>query len=451
MNLLILSIIVIIIIFLLYLRYLVLFFLIPAKIKKARKLLNIKKEDTAIHCLNNVLKMDKGNALANWLLAEIYRRKSQYVLAQMYLYDILHFGKFTKKVNEIEIRETLAYLYQKLGDFNKALVQYILLKNENKLTEGGVKRAIRIGIEGNNYKQAESLIKLAESLDMDDGEIDYFKALIHFHQSSLPAVERSLKNAVEKGYRNYEVDYLLGKVYFFSRKYKLALNHFEKLPINYLNTVELESFIGQCFFYLKDYNATITMLEKFLKDIDKKKNKFFANIEYMLACAYESMGDIEKALKIWKNIDSYTDFFGPAKEKLDFYKNVANIADLRDIILLKTPLFIDEVKKVIESMGFVVKKALLEDEKNLEYLCSSARSERFFNMYFIFITRRTQKIDTSLLNEILIRARQSRARSVLIIAPSYEEDALHFAERNTITAYTFEVFLKKESKGDGTK
>ena len=419
------------------------FFLIPGQIKKARKLLNKDEEDIAIHCLNNVLKMDKGNATANWLLSEIYRKKSQYILAQMYLYDILHFGKFTKDVNETEVRETLAYLYQKLGDFSKALNQYILLKKENKLTQDGLKRAIRVAIEGNNYQEAESLIKLALSLNIDDGEMEFFQALIHFNQSSFPSAERRLKLAVEKGYRNYEVDYIFGKIYFFSRKYQLALKHFEQLPLDYLNTAELESFIGQCFYYLKDYNATIVILEKFLEDIDKKKKKFFTNIEYILGCAYESKGNIERALEIWKNIDSYISFFGPVKEKLDFYTHVANTADLRDIILLKTPLFMDEVKKVNESMGFAIKRNLLEDEKNLEYLCSSGQSRGAFNTHFVFVTRRTHKVDISLLNEVLIKARDSRARSVLIIAPSYNEDALHFADRNAIAVHTFEVFLRK--------
>lgn len=440
MNIFLLGIILVSLIFILYLRYLILFLIVPKKIKLAIKLLESHREGQAVKHLTDVLKIDRGNSIANWLMCRIYIKKDQYILAQMYLYDILYNFKFTEEINEVKVRETLAFLYQKLGDFNKALVQYYLLKKENKLTLSGLKNSIRITIKKKNYNQAVLLLKFAKSVNKDDGELDFFSAQVDFNNNILPSAERKLKFAIKKGYHNYEVDLLLGKIYFFSGKYNLALVYFYRISSNYLNNAELESFIGQCSYYLKDYDTTIKILEDFLKDMNKKKNKFAVNMEYILGSAYESVGNIKKALKLWNEIDSYASYFQPVKEKLRFYNNIAKDSEVMNILSMKASVFIEKGHQIIASLDYTIEKKLFEDKRTLEYLCSSNKSNSFFNLFYFYITRKTEAVGVELLNNIFINAKQKKTRSIIVISSHYKDDALIFAKRNCITVYTFEIF-----------
>lgn len=442
MNFIFLGIILIILIFILYLRYLILFLLIPRQLNRAVELLNNDEEGEAIEYLTHILKLDRGNPVANWLMAEIYIKKKQYVLAQMYLYDILYNSKYTQKITEVRVRETLAYLYQKIGDFNKAIIQYLLLKKNNQLSLEGVKRSIRIAVDNKNYNQAELLLKFIKTLDSSDGEIDYFRAVIDFNHSALSAAERKLKVALEKGYENYDINLLLGKIYFFTKKYNLALKHFQKLSTVYLDTEELEGFIGQCSYYLKDYDTTIEVLEDFLSGI-KKKNKFTANLEYILGAAYEAVGNIDKAVELWKDILNYAPLFRSAKEKLYFYNSIAKDPLVRDIIMLKAQVFMEKCEQLIEAMDYSIKKKLFADEWNLEYLCDLNKSTSMFNLYYFFLTRRTQPITVETLNNLFLKARQRKTRSVIVVAPHFHEDAMMFAKRNGITVHTYDIFKEK--------
>jgi len=433
------GIILISLIFILYLRYFILFLLIPRQLNLAIKFLHHNDESQAVKFLSRILKLDRGNPQANWLMSQIYMEKKQFILAQMYLYDILYNGKFTDQINEVKVRETLAILYQSIGDYNKALVQYYLLKKKNKLTISSLKNSIRIVIEDKNYKQANVLLKFAYTTDKTDGELDYFSALIDFDSSRFPSAERKLKESMEKGYKNYKIDLLLGKIYFLSRKYNLALKHFQNISAEYLNADELDSFIGQCFYHLKDYETTIKVLESFLKKISRKNN-FTANLDYMLGCAYEAIGNIDKALDIWNEIDSYAPVFQPVKEKISFYRNIAKDEKVRDLFSLDPLLFTERVESLITAMDFDIKKKIFEDDRSLDYLCVSSRSISLFNLFYIHVTRKTQPISIEFLNSLFIKAKQKKTRSVVVIAPYYRDDAMAFAKRSGITAYTFNAF-----------
>lgn len=437
-----LGIIIVTVIALFYLRYLSLFLLIPIKYNSAKRSLEIGNETLAIKQLTQILTIDRGNAAVNWLLAQIYIKKKQPIMAEMYLYEIIHYAKYIREINETMVRETLAFLYQKSGDFNKAIIQYSLLKNQNKLTPESMKNAILVALENNNYKQIEFLLNIIKSLNFHDGEFDYYNALVDFHHDRFLAAQQKLKMAVEKGYKDFTVDFLMGKILFFSRKYKQALKYFENLSYDYLNDAELESFMGQCFYYLKDYKTTIEIIEKLLESTDRKKNKFIINMEYILGCAYESSGNIDRALQIYQNIKNYVSSFQPVIEKLNFYKNIDKEPEFRNLMFINTQSFVEQTEEFIESKNFYIKQKIFKDEKNLEYLCGANQDSNFLNLHYFYITRNSQPFTIKLLNELQIKAKQYKTRNLNVVAFHFNEDVLNFANRNNITTYTFKDFKK---------
>ncbi|MDD5067167.1 MAG: tetratricopeptide repeat protein [bacterium] len=427
-------------ILLFYIRYLLFLFSIPQKLRTAVRLLEQDNEPEAIKILSFIVSFDRTNTQANWILANLYIKKTQYILAQMYLYDILYSNKFTKDITEVQVRETLAYLYQKTGEFNKAVIQFMLLKKHNSLSLPAVKNAIKTAIQEKSYKEAGLLLKQVKSLDTDDGEIYYLDALIDFNHSAFPAAERKMKLAMERGFRTPNSDFLLGKLYFFTRQYDQALKYFQSVEDEYLNRSELESFMGQCFYYLKDYDSTINALETFLKNIKKKESKFIANIEYILGSAYEAQGNLDTAIEIWKRISDYAPFFQPVKEKLFFYERIAKDSSIRSIISMPLDQFIKKCEHLLEKMAYIIKLKIMEEDKNLEYICISQKNTELFNLFLVHITRKSQSIDLEELNSFIIRSKRNKARYVVVIAPYFEENALIMAKQKGLTVYKYDIF-----------
>jgi len=152
-------------------------FFIPRKIKKAKELFLKKKERKALKLLSEVLSINRGNPEANWLMAEYYLKKRQYHIAKLYLTDIILFGRYNIEVPETKVRERLAYIYRKTGEFSKALSQYFILLEKNIISMTELKNVIRICLNHNFFEEAKNFIERGKKLQPEDGEINYLKAL----------------------------------------------------------------------------------------------------------------------------------------------------------------------------------------------------------------------------------------------------------------------------------
>ncbi len=428
------------VVFILYTRYMIGLLMIPGKLLKAKRIVEVK-EGKAIKLLTSILAIDRGNPEANWLMANIYIKKHQYILAQMYLFEIIANNSFTAEINEKKVRETLAYIYRALGEINKALTQYYILKEHNQLTLDALIHAVKLNIEYNNNTEAADLLNTAIQLYGEKGEFYYYAGLIDFNKGNIKSAELKLKKAVSKGFETAEINLLLGKIYFITRKFKLAVEYLNKLPEEYLNSVEIEKMLGECFYYLKNYNTAISVLKRI---VDNKKITVSADTHFILGCAYESSGYINEAVKVWENIVKNFSSYKPAKEKLFFYKHIAVDDKIKNIITAPRSVFFDVNLKLLDKLHYIVKETIYEDDKNIAYICSLEKDLHNFFSYLIYITRQTAPIDRKYINEKLILLNKYRSKFLIIIAPYFSEEAHRFAKSNSVSLFDYSIY--KENK-----
>ncbi len=425
-----------------FIRYTYIIFFIPGKIKKAKELFLRKKERKALKLLSEVLSINRGNPEANWLMAEYYLKKRQYHIAKLYLTDIILFGRYNIEVPETKVRETLAYIYRKTGELSKALSQYFILLEKNIISMTELKNAIRICLNHNFFEEAREFIEKGKKLQPEDGEINYLKALLFFQKGDILKSEKELKIALKKGYKESEVYLLAGKINFIKGEYQKAINYFQKLPPEYFNISEIESLAGQSFYYLRNYEDAIRLLEKFIKEKGAVRTGYLAGIEYMLGCAYEKLGKIEKAIQIWENIKNYAPYFQPAGEKLKFYTEILRELKLQKLVVEPLSDFIDKVYKLLDKLNFVIREKINEKETLLEYLAYSTFQIQLVNSYYIMIVRETTPISIHHIRQALFLMRKYRAKNCVVIAPAYKPEAEGFARRNQIIFHDFTIFKK---------
>ncbi|MBN1899603.1 MAG: tetratricopeptide repeat protein [Spirochaetes bacterium] len=443
-NFFLITLLIIAILFILYIRYFLVILLTPKRLTLAQKMLDHHPEK-AIQILSRILATDRGNPHANWIMAHLYLKKKQYVLAEMYLHDILHYSSSFREITEQEIRETLAHIYYKMGDMQKALAQYYLLRKHNTLSVKGMKNAIRILVENNDLISAKKLLLQAIEAFEDDGELYYLYGLLEFRKGDFKAAETQLRLA-SKMYVSPEVDFLLGKTYFITKKFSQALEHLQKLPEEYLRSSEVEGLVGQSFYYLKNYSSAIRTLEELTNRLKQKnkKNSFLADVMYILGCAYEASGNIKKAMKLWTIIQVNFPFNQMAKEKIYFYTRVVTKKKLQEFILSPFGNFIKISEKLIDVMDYSLKEQIYEDEKNLDYLCIYRKDLHPFFHYLVHITRQTAIIDVEYINKKLLLLSRFRAKYLIIVAPYLSDTGIQYAQKNSIFLYDYQIFLKSK-------
>ncbi len=425
-----------------YIRYLINLFLIPIRIKKAITSLANNNIEKAVKNLSKVVAFDRGNPEANFLLADIFYKKKQYILAQMYLFDIIYEGRFNNKITEVMVREKLARIYNILGDYTKAFLQYSILIKNNKLSEESLKEGIRIFIQNNELKEAEYMLNIALRKRENDGELHYLNALIFYNKKNLPLAEKAAKKAINLNYKTFEVQLLLGKIYFLTGRYQLALKYLKNIPDKIFTNEEVEKLLGQIFYYVKDYNSAIKTLEKFLSKYKNTKEKVTINLRYILGCSYEATGNLDNAIKIWKSIVNDAPYFQPANDKLLFYITIIKDEKIKNFIVSPYEIFHNKCIKLLEHMDYSIEKIILKNESKFEVIANNQKDIHIFKHYYIVISRQTSQITLKDIDYYINNSKRFRIKYIVLIFPYFKDEIKNYCEENSIKVFDFTIFFK---------
>jgi tetratricopeptide (TPR) repeat protein len=428
-------------VFLFYLRYLIIFFRIPRKIDAARKLM-ATDEKKAVELLNGILSIDRGNPEANWIIAHYHLKKKWYVLALMYLHDIIRYGRYTMQITELDVRELLADTYERSGNPDKAVQQFAEIKKKHPLTAAQFKKIIRLLNEMGEPDNARNTINEASTVYQMDGEFCFLAAQIEYAQREYGSAENSIRSAEEKGYSSADTDLLMGKICFILQNYEEAIQRFQKLPHDYLMSEEIEGLLGQAFYRIKDYSKAEDTLSQIVHNMDPG-DPHRSEAMFFLGCAREMKGAFNSAIDIWKQIPSFPkDLSDAAREKITFYTEIAASDAERTFISEGFSGFALASETLMNQMDYIVKRKVFQDEKTNELMCTFRKDSYLFNLYYFCFTRQTAPVSEFFLKEKNFRRIAEKAKYLTVIAPWFTEKGKTYAQENDIAIFTLEIFRK---------
>lgn len=422
-----------------YLKYVLQTRLLPSGVRQARRLMASDREK-AMKMLMSVLSVDRSNTEANWLMAAYYRSTDQYVLAQMYLHEILSYGRFTRDVSPQAVREELADLLYRMGEFGKAMAQYSLLEREDSISPVALKRAVRMKMQTGSFSEARRFVQSGLKMYPEDGEFFFLDGMVDLGTGRFILAESAFVSAGAAGYRSPELDMNLGKAYFINGKFEPALRALQNVPEGILRSSELENLLGQCFFHLKNFSAAIMTLEKYLPAPESWTQKEDLDTAFILGCAYELSGGLSRGMEIWRSITARFPYYSNAAQKLDFYGRVAVSEEMRNLLFTPSDAFRAKVSNLLFKMGYQIKEKLYEDEKVLDLLCSYTRDVNPFNCYMVDVRRQTSPVTVSLLAKMMAALPMNRARYLVMIAPQFDAEAISAGRRNMVPMYDMSIF-----------
>lgn len=429
------------VVFLVYIRYLILFIRIPRRIDAAREMMETN-EQKAVEMLNAVLSIDRGNPEANWIIAHYHLRKKWYVLALMYLHDIIRYGRYTEKITELSVRELLADTYEHTGSPDKALQQFVEIKRKHPLTAGQYKKIVRLQNEMGETTDAKKTIHEAMSVYQMDGEFYFLAAQIEFAQKEFGAAEHHIACAEEKGHHTAETDLLMGKICFILQNFEGAIQRFQKLPADYLASEEIEGLLGQAFYRMKDYTHAEETLSQIIRNMDAG-DPHRSEALFFLGCAREMKGTYADAIETWKQIPDFPkDISDAAKEKITFYADIASGESERMFISEGFSGFSVACETLITQMDYVIKRRVFQDERNMELLCTFKKDNYLFNLHYFCFTRQTAPVTGFYLKEKNFKRIAEKARYLTVVAPWFTKEGEEYAKANDINVFTLDIFRK---------
>jgi tetratricopeptide (TPR) repeat protein len=405
----------------------------------------MKKDDkAAADILSSVLSIDPGNTEANWLMAQYHLIKKWFILALVYLFEIIKHKRYTDDITEERVRETIADTFIETGEYEKALQQFYEMKKNDFLSASNYKKMINLALRLGDVSEARKLAMEAGEAHPDDGEFNYLVAVGEYEQKNYPEAIHELEEAEKKSYRGNDAVLLAGKIYFLMQDYEKAVQTFRHLPKEYLDSDEIEQFMGQAFYYLKDYTNAIAILEKTANHIDIDDPHLNETL-FLLGCAYEQMGNFDSAITSWKRIDqSAAEYRSAADEKITFYTTIATNQLERTIVSESADDFFTRCEKLLTTLDFSVKRKVYQDDRNFEIICTNRQDSFMSYQYYITFSRQSSPASGSFIKEKLFRKTANRVRSLIIIAPWYSPEAEQTAKDQDTALYTLDIFRKQK-------
>lgn len=431
---------IIILIAVFYAQYVIRIMLIPKRLEKAKVLLGYD-EEKAIAILNWILGIDKGNPEANWLVANHHINKKRFLLALMFLNDILKYNRFTPAVPEKEVREAIAQVYLVLGNVEKALQQFSIMSKKWTLAPELFKRALRLQINSGYFADAKKLVKEAIQKYPQDGEFNYINGLVLMKSRDYNHAETKFLDAERKGFSTPDTDINLAKLYFVEHRYDSALERLKRIPNGYMERYETEIILTETYFFLKDYSSAIKVAEEVLNSVTQASPEI-ADLLFYAACSYELSGEPVKAIECWKEVDPHSPHYLESKDKIEFYNQVAFEPGVRKFLTQNSDDFYSMTQMLLNYMDYTVKKTAFQDERNIHYLCSNKRDNYIFNVYYVAFSRETVLASIDMINAITSKQYNNKSERLIVIAPFFSEAAITYCNEKGIDIYTIDIFKK---------
>jgi tetratricopeptide (TPR) repeat protein len=414
--------------------------LLPSRVREAQRWLETD-DRRSMRLLSSVLALDKRNLEALWLTAQMQAKRKQFVLARMLLFDILQHGEFNAHVTERMVRTRLATIYEHLGEHEKAMYQYYLLRERGDLDPEGLHHLVRMQLDKGNVDEAARILDQAGQSGIRDGELLFLEARMLYERREFRKAETRLAQASQAHYRTHELDQLQGKIFFINGRFAQALAQFQLLPDSDFQSREMESMLGQCFFHLEDYDGAVSSLEGLLSRMEPQSSAH-SEVAFVLGSAWENKGDVKKAIGYWELVNHHSRYFLAAKEKQRFYGHVVQDPALQQFLSCPFVQFRMVAERLLECLGFTIKQRLYEDERNLEFFCVNQDQYDSFDTHLVIITRHTAATTPEFLNQKLRSLQASRGKYLCLVAPNLTDAIRAFAQSHDIKVHDFHVFAQ---------
>jgi tetratricopeptide (TPR) repeat protein len=416
---------------------------------RAGLLLDAGERISAIKILTRIISTDRGHPQASWMLAKIYADTGQFTHAEMTLRDILYANRCGKDPSEESVRELLADIYERRGEYRKAAGEYFLLRNSSRLAPTSAIRAGRMSLDHHRIREAELFLQEAQRRDRRNPEILFLLGRLEYQRMNTRAALQYLQAGFDGGWDTPETRLFLARSLLLRGDFKTALEHLEALPLKQLAGAEIEDMIGRCLFSLReDTDAdTVASLMKLVAELEQISSPLLPSALFALGCGREAMGQTEEAISIWT--DAFRRFgHGPSKEKCGFYEGPGRDLAVKSFLSLPPDRFITKAIALAERFGLQAEEhPPVQNARSCEFVCRNLHGLNPYHKTLVHFRRNTSPIPVAELEDLVRLRDKRRVRDLLVVAPLFSPEAVVWCEKKNVATKPLLELLGVRTKG----
>ena len=408
----------------------------PKKISAVAELIRQNRLSAAAKIIKAILVKDQKNPVAHYYMAKVYLAESKAELALMELKTVSTIGQFDLEIPEKEFRILIANLYDRFGQAEEALKEFILLSQKEPDNAEYFYQCGRIFNDRAKTDVAIKYIRKAIELDARHGKAHFTLGSILYKTKHPVEARAEFESALKFDPSNYESYYYLGKLLKENNDTTGALLAFERAQKSPAYKLKALVERGATYINQGSYENAIIELERAIKlaKDDSLNEAIYAR--YFLAACFEKTKNIDLAIENWEKIYLRKPQFQDVAEKLAQYQEYRTDDHMKDFLICNQEQFVKICKAITNGVNFIAVEG--ESEKWLGAK-KMPKLVRFLRV--------ADNVDDTAIRSLLESMKKLNIiRGVLVTSSSFTRTATEFAENRPVELYAkdhLQEFLKK--------
>lgn len=425
--------------------------IMPKKISAVANLIKQNRLSAAAKTIKAILVKEPKNPVAHYYMAKIYLAESKAELALMELKTVNTIGQFDYEIPEKEFRILISGLYERFGQIEEALKEYILLSQKEPDNAEYFYQCGRIFNERGKTEVAVKYIRKAIELDAKHGKAHFTLGMILYKTKHPIEARTEFEAALKHDPNNYESYYYLGKLLKENNDYTGALLAFERAQKSPAYKLKALVERGATYINQGSYENAIIELERAIKmsKDDSQNETIYAR--YFVAACYEKLKNLDKAIENWEKIYMRKPQFRDVSEKLAQYQEYRTDDRMKDFLICNQEEFVKTCQAIASKALSLAVHDTIEIPNGVEFITVEGESDKWLGAKkmpkLVRFLRVSENLDDSAIRSLLDGMKKlSIIRGVIVCSASFTRTATDFAENRPVELYNKEhlqEFLKK--------
>lgn len=430
--------------------------LAPKKLTSLDNMLKQGKYPQVSRLAKQMLAKDNRNVELHYMLSLSYIAQNKAELALMELKKINNLGNFGGLCSETNFRKTIAGIFEKFGNTEEALTEYLLLTKLQPYEGDFFFKTGYLFEQRNKGGQAHKYYKKAIELNPHDSNAHFRLGYILYRSKRYNDGKAEFEIAIKYDKANYQASYYLGKIYQEMKDFQGALSSFERSQKDpELRTKSIVS-SGHSYLSMKNYNQAASEFERAINMSKEENSSEILYARYFLSLCYEKKREVDSAIEQWEKIYKVKPDFKDVAEKLTQYQDLRTDDYLKDYLTAGTNEFQDICQSLAKVMNLSVQDISKINGGVKIIAVEQAKKQDWRNLkkmpQLIYFSRIPENIDVEkirVFHEDMKQLGINRGR--FVSSSTFSRTSLDFAESRPIILTTKEElqeYLKEALKSN---
>ncbi len=406
-----------------------LFVSIQRKNRMERALTSLKSGDyeEALRLFTDLYRRNSNDKKINWYLGVCHENLNNLELALVEYNKVALSTTFLPPLNEAEIHERIAMVCLKLNNIEKAMQEFKIVtsldpENANAFYNLGI-------IKKNGGQMQEAITSFSKAVKCNDnfiqahlelGKLDYALNYIEKAKKTLQKVVK-LDPSLSEGHFYYAL--VLEK----SRNFKKGIEEFQIALQDEHFAFESYAHLGYIHIELANTVQAFEYFEKAL-DIGSTNTKEIIELKYQYANYLVDAGEINKALQLWKEVETQQANYKDTSQKIDIYGEVGRSENLTRLMTSSKNEFLAAGMTLCRLLRIRVESHKFGKENFVEFKGTIRQGREEVNC-IVHFARWTSQVGELPVRELLEKmAEENAGKGFFISTSQYSAKALKHAK-----------------------